>query len=343
MEQIMRIARSLDEPLHKIEIFRPTKPFGFRHQTRRWERVWRCSQQGVVASTLVEKPQVNGFLPLVDSGFDLRYTALWETREGAGRMLFCQLDVTDRIGLDPVADALLTNLIADLKAPVAAPRRTARLAVACTDAPLAALESAAGPALADGNGQVLVIPRGSADWITRCGSSLPAYLASGGRVVAAGLTTEEGQALAHCVGDAFAVASETLWLNPLTGPLPAAFAGVSPAGIHWRKKLAVATVAKVPAEGWRAATGVLARIPIGQGEIIWLSPLPGDFDPEQRPDLVFSQVNTERLYTLVLANLGVPVGNGWSSRLGPAATPPEAGVYTDQRIPRDDPYANMRW
>ena len=118
---------------------------------------------------------------------------------------------------------------------------------------------------------------------------------------------------------------------------------MSPAGIHWRKKLAVAAVAKVPEAGWRSATGVLARIPVGQGEIIWVAPLPADFDPEQRPDLVFSQVNTERLYTLVLANLGVSVGPGWSSRLGPAATPPQAGVYTDQRIPRDDPYANMRW
>lgn len=312
-------------------------------QTRRWERVWRCSQQGVVASTLVEKPQVSGFLPLVDSGFDLRYTALWETREGTGRMLFCQLDVTDRIGLDPVADALLANLIADLKAPVASPRRTARLVTACTDAPLAALDLAAGPAPAGGSGQILVLPRGCGDWLARHGATLPAYLASGGRIVAAGLTTEEGQALAHSVGDAFAVEPETLWLNPLAGPLPPAFAGVSPAGIHWRKKLAVATVAKVPADGWRSATGVLARIPVGQGEIVWLSPLPGDFDPEQRPDLVFSQVNTERLYTLVFANLGVPVGSGWSSRLGPAATPPTTGVYTDQRIPRDDPYANMRW
>lgn len=310
-------------------------------ESQRWKRVWRCSQQGVVASTLVEKPQISGFRPLVDTGFDLRYTALWETREGAGRMVFCQLDVTDRIGLDPVADTLLVNLVADLKSYTPTPVATVRRVAPCADAPLAALSQDAAPAPAKGAGQVLVLPRGCGDWLANCGGSLPAYLASGGRVVAAGLTAEEGEALSHCVGDGFAVEPATLWLNPLKGSLPAAFAGVSPAGIHWRQKVAVATMAKVPDGGWRSATGVLARIPMGQGEIVWLAALPRDFDPEQRPDLVFSQVNTERLYTIVLGNLGVAVGKGWASCIGTPAT--EAEVYTDQRVPRDDPYADMRW
>jgi hypothetical protein len=125
--------------------------------------------------------------------------------------------------------------------------------------------------------------------------------------------------------------------------LSSAFAGVSPAGIHWRKKLEVAAVAD-GCRGWRSPTGVLASIPVGRGEIVWISALPGDFDPANRPDLVFTQVKTERLYTLVLGNLGVSVGGNWSSRLGPAAeAAKETDLYTDTRIPRDDPYADMRW
>ena len=106
----------------------------------------------------------------------------------------------------------------------------------------------------------------------------------------------------------------------------------------------VATVASVPAGGWRSKTGVLAAIPVGAGEIVWIAPLPGDFDPGKRPDLVFPRVNTERLYTIVLGNLGVRTGSPWPSYLGARATKAsESAFYTDKRVPRDDPYADMRW
>ena len=313
-------------------------------ERQRWKRVWRCSRQGVVASTIVEKPHISGFRPLIDTGFDLRYTALWEVAEGAGRMLFCQLDVTDRIGLDPVADTLLRNLIADLTSRNAPRQRTARRVADSVSAPLRDLAPDAAPCPADGAGTVLVLPRGSGEWLTRNRVGIPAYLASGGRIVAAGLTADEGRALAHCVDGVFGVKTGTLWLNPLAGRLPRAFSGVSPAGVHWRRKVAVTTVSSVPVRGWRSETGVLAAIPVGSGEIVWIAALPGDFDPASRPDLVFTRVNTERLYSLVLSNLGVPVGTGWSSRLAPdAPAGNEAAMYTDQRLPRDDPYADMRW
>ena len=313
-------------------------------ERQRWKRVWRCSQQGVVASTIVEKPHISAFRPLLDTGFDLRYTALWEVPEGAGRLLFCQLDVTDRIGLDPVADLLLRNLVADLTARRIPPRRTARRVVDTTSAPLRGLALDTSACARDGDGTVLVLPRGCSDWLNRNVAGIPAYLASGGKILAAGLSEEEGLALAHCVGSVFAVKTGTLWLNPLTGRLPKAFSGVSPAAIHWRKKLAVSAVSAVPTSAWRSETGVLATIPVGGGKIAWISALPEDFDPAQRPDLTFTRVNTERLHTLVLANLGVPIGKPWSSCLGrnaPNAT--EADLYTDQRVPRDDPYADMRW
>jgi len=259
-------------------------------------------------------------------------------------MVFCQLDVTDRIGLDPVADRILRNLTADLRNRQAPTPCAGMLVAESADAPLNSLTVSVGPCPADGAGRVLVLTRGNTAWLTRNAAAIRTFLASGGKLVAAGLNQADGQALAQASRAPFGVASGTLWINSLSGTLPAAFRGVSPAGIHWRKKLDVVTVSSVPAGGWRSKTGVLATVPVGQGELIWISAVPEDFDPDKRPDLIFSRVNTERVYTIVLANLGVQTGSRWPLRLGPKAPDAtETTFYTDKRVPRDDPYADMRW
>jgi len=298
--------------------------------SQRWKRVWRCSRNGVVASTLVEKPHTGSFRPLLDTGFDLRYTPLWESVDGAGRMIFCQLDVTDRIGLDPVADTILDNLIGDLKNGRVPVRRTVTVAAQTT--PVGDKDT------------VLVLSSGSAAWLKDHAAAVRTFLAGGGKLLAAGLSDADGEALARASGDGFTVGRKTLWLNPLSGRLPNAFRGVSPADIHWRKKLSVTSVATVPDGGWRSETGVLASIPVGSGEIVWIVASPKDFNPEKRPDLVFTKVNTDRLYTIVMNNLGVHMGTHWPACLGPhAAQADDAAFYTDKRVPRDDPYADMRW
>lgn len=317
-------------------------------ENQRPKRTWRCSQFGVVASTIVEMPHVAAFSPIVDTGFDLRYSALWEVHEGAGRMVFCLLDVSDRAGKDPVVDTLLHNIIADLDQPKQAGAATVQLVASSADAPLSALHvNSAAPALVDaGPRHVLVLPRGSAAWLEQHGKALAEYLARGGRVVAVGLTLAEGQALSAAVNNAFSVSRETHWLNPLRGAVPAPFAGVSPAAIRWRLKLECSVVSAVPSNGWRNDSGVLATIPVGKGLIVWLAATPADFDAEQRPDLVFSRVKTERLIGSVLANLGVQAGRSWAAALEKPAgddSKREGDCYSDTRRLRDDPYATMRW
>jgi beta-galactosidase len=313
-------------------------------QVQRWERVWRCSQLGVVASTVVEKPQVSSFRPLLDTGFDLRYTPLWETTDGTGRMVFCQLDVTDRIGLDPVADRLLANLVGSLQDWQPGPTRSPQLVRAMTDAPFARLDANQGACPTDAKGAVVILPRGCEGWLSLHGSSLRPFLRSGGTVLAAGLSAAEAKVLLAQAGADAEAGSAPRWLNPLHGDLPPAFRGVGPAAVHWRRKLDAVSATRVPAGGWRSETGVLATIPVGKGEIVWVSALPGDFAVDHRPDLVFSRVNTERLYTIVLGNLGVRTGEPWASWLAPGAPPAsQKAFYTDTRVPRDDPYADMRW
>ena len=74
-------------------------------------RVWTSSNQGNVASVLIEKPSVGDWRPLAVGGFDLQYAPLIELIVEQGRTIFCQLDITNRTENDPVADRLACRLI----------------------------------------------------------------------------------------------------------------------------------------------------------------------------------------------------------------------------------------
>src|SRR6185436_2412919 len=74
-------------------------------------RLWRCGNQGNVASGLIEKPARGDFLPIVDGGYSLQYSPLMEYHEGKGLILFCQVDVTGRTETDPVAETLMRNIL----------------------------------------------------------------------------------------------------------------------------------------------------------------------------------------------------------------------------------------
>jgi len=77
-------------------------------------RLWRWGNDNCVATYVIEKPQLGACRALVDCGFDLLETPLLEVVRGKGRMIFCQLDVTNRYGVDPVATRLTDNLLAYL-------------------------------------------------------------------------------------------------------------------------------------------------------------------------------------------------------------------------------------
>ncbi len=74
-------------------------------------RVWRSSNRGNIASVLIEKPSVGNFTPLLDGGFALQYSPLLEYREGAGKIIFCQLDVTARTDTSPAADLITRRIL----------------------------------------------------------------------------------------------------------------------------------------------------------------------------------------------------------------------------------------
>ncbi len=74
------------------------------------EKFWKWGNDNIVATYVIEKPQMGAVRSIIDSGFDLVETPLLEIAKGRGRMIFCQLDVTNRYGTDPVATKVVDNI-----------------------------------------------------------------------------------------------------------------------------------------------------------------------------------------------------------------------------------------
>ena len=74
------------------------------------EEPFRRGNRGSIASLMLEKPHTGGFRHLLEGEFDLDYAFLTELAEGKGHILFCQLDLAGRAGVDPVATELLYRL-----------------------------------------------------------------------------------------------------------------------------------------------------------------------------------------------------------------------------------------
>ena len=308
---------------------------------QRAKRTWRCSQEGVVASTIVEKPHANVVRPLLDTGFALRYTTLWEVPCGKGTILFCNLDISDRLGREPAADILFANLARYLNEANA----SVEASVAYVGGKMTEPDTSAFPqGTVNGSMGIQVLGRSCQSWLSSNGTKLAQFAKDGGTVVALGLTADEAKLLQNALGG-FTVESKVNWLNPLEGPLPAAFRGLSIADIRWRKKMDLPVIASKMA-GWTSPTGVLAELPVGKGRLVWVSAIPGDFEPRERQDLIFTRVQTIRLINLVLQNLGAcrsTKPNYWAQRLASNSPANEADLYNDKRTARDDPYAEMRW
>ena len=79
--------------------------------------LWRGD--GLVSRWSLIKPDDGDFDVIADCGGPdgLAHTPLMRLRRGRGAYLFCQLPVWSRLGLEPVADALLGRLLSDIAAP----------------------------------------------------------------------------------------------------------------------------------------------------------------------------------------------------------------------------------
>lgn len=166
---------------------------------------WR--PDGIVARREIVKPERGGFLAVVDSGgaAGLATAGLAELHVGAGEVLLCQLEVTPKHGVDPVATLLLRNVLA--WAGETGGER-ALTGVVADGRALSVLEGIglqferirdpAARADLSRYGQLLI---SDAKWALAGAARLRQFVRSGGRVVFHGIAPEVAHGLGELVGE----------------------------------------------------------------------------------------------------------------------------------------------
>ena len=307
-------------------------------------RVWRCGNRGNVASALIEKPACGDFLPILDGGYSLQYSALMEYREGKGMVLFCQMDVNGRTETDPAAEALARNIFNYVAAWKPDPSRT--VVYAGDPAGKSYLRSA-GVSLTDyeggplSAGQVLVVGPGGGQKLAAHAPGVAVWLKAGGHLLAIGL--DEKDANAFLPRKVAMVAQEHIaaYFEPFGAGSP--FAGVSPAEVHNRDPRELPLVS-------RGATvvgnGVLARAEDANIVFCQLAPWQFDYSGEKMNiKRTFRRVSC--LTARLLANLGAAGQTPLLSRFARPVPENEKrwldGLYLDLPEEWDDPYRFFRW
>jgi hypothetical protein len=296
---------------------------------------------------LIEKPTRGDFLPVLDGGYALQYAPLLEYREGKGRMLLCQLDVTGRSERDAAAEVLAGNVLRY----VAGLKREAvgrRAVYAGEEAGIAHLKAAgfeverfAGQELTPAE-HVLVVGPGGGKVLGASVTAVAGFVKAGGHVLGVGLDQSEISALVpqgvttarrEHIAATFAAAGEG-----------SALAGVCPADVHNRDPREVPLVT-----GGGAATpvggGVLANVP--GSNVVLCQLAPWQFAEPKTANLRRTQRRVSFLLARLLSNAGVAATTPLLDRFATAPAGGEAryleGLYLDRPEEWDDPYRFFRW
>ena len=272
-------------------------------------RVWRCGNRGNVASVLIDKPACGDFLPVLDGGYGLQYSPLVVYREGAGMVLFCQMDVTGRTGSDPAAELLVRNI----------------------------LSYAAGWRPESGGGVRYAGDPAGRRYFESAGVK---FSEQAGTVAAFGL--EEGAAKALVPGVSMELREHiAAWFEPFGPASP--FAGIAPADVHNRdpRKISLVTGGAT-----LVGNGVLAASQ--DARVVFAQIAPWHFDPTAgRMNLKRTFRNVARMSARLLANLGAEMRTPLLARFSSPAGENEkrwlTGLYMDNPEEWDDPYRFFRW
>jgi hypothetical protein len=282
----------------------------------RWpERYFKWGNHNVVATRVYRKPHYAPWVPVLECGFDLCDSPLLEQRIGRGRIVLCQLDVTARVAVDPVATHLVGTLLTELshrgQQPLAPCLCVGRAAEAFVR-PFG-IQPASGPASAPR--LLLVGP----------GPLAPAQAASL-------LTAAQNGATVVLLPGCPLAAASGLQLRPTR--LFAAAPGPDPLlrglcdGDFFLKRWAELPCA-VGGDGWQLLTepGVIAVKPLGRGRLIACQ-----LDPQRCGDR--GRIKALRVWNVLLAQLGAD-RTGWSHFLASETKPYEPNPW--EQMP---PYIN---
>jgi beta-galactosidase len=303
--------------------------------------LWRCGNQGNVASILIEKPARGDFLPILDGGFALQYSPLLEYREGRGMVLFCQMDVTGRTEPEPAADTLVRNLLRY----VSAWKPSSRCEAVYVGEPAGKsyLEST-GVSLSSYEGgslspnQVLIVGPGGG---SKLAAQVADWIKSGGIALALGL--DEADTNAWLPSKVIMKKAEHIAAYFEPSVMDWRLVGVGPADVHNRDPRQLPLVA---GGAQVIGDGVLAQ---AEGtDVVFCQLAPWQFDGTTS-NLRRTRRHVAFLVSRLLANLGV---SGSTPLLDRFHQPVEAakpekrwsnGLYLDQPEEWDYPYRFFRW
>ena len=298
-------------------------------------RVWRCGNQGNVASVLIEKPAVGDFTAILDGGYSLQYSPLLEYREGKGVVFFCQVDVTGRTEQEPAAEQLVSNLLNTLTSWRAPLQRS----IVYAGEPQGKLHlERSGFKIADFSGslsgrEVLVVGPGGVSEIARHRLEVSKWLADEGRAVAIGLN---GNAI-HDALSQDVVTTDKTYVNSVFAPSMQGdvMAGIGPADVYNRvpKRIPVLPDDQVIGS-------------VGDEHLALFQLVPWSFDPVA--------LNSKRVFrhtsvalSRLLGNFGVHGSTPLLQRFAEPVKPGEqrwfSGFYLDRPVEEDDPYRFFGW
>lgn len=290
-------------------------------------RVWRCGNRGSLADALIEKPTVGNFLPVLDGGFCLQYAPLLEYREGKGRIVFCQLNLTGRSETEPAAMRMAANLLQSLENPPE--NRSARWSILGGEAFRRQIAELGFRNPSPERETPVIVAGPGAEKLP----DLTKRVENGATVLCFGLRAAELNALFPGKINARDRKNQTSRLADLNHP---DFAGISNMDTYFQTRLEYA----VTGNG-----AELERIAIGKGTVIVCSVTADMLDYRRLFHLRTSFRRRSNLMSRLLHNAGIPSECVLLERFRslPGKTPWKNSFYIQDPVEEDNPYRYYHW
>jgi beta-galactosidase len=254
---------------------------------------WRWGNRHTVASAAIEKPHRSGWRPLLECEFDLAYSPLMELDYGAGRLVWCQLDLEDHAPVDPAARRLAFQVMEYARtAPLSARKATLYIGDAAGKAKLDALGLVYRRADRITPGAGLVVIGGGA---AMSPAALEAFARRGGRVLVLPQTQTEAD------GGRGVRLTRRKSIGSLEVPAWSETRGLSASDLRWRNEADAWLVASGAEIG---AGGQIGRRRIGKGVVIFCQIDPDRFDADTKTYFRLTRWRQTRALSQLLANLG---------------------------------------
>lgn len=252
---------------------------------------------GIVADCAIIKPQHSGLRPILECSFDLAASPLLEMNYGRGRLIICSLNLEGHFADIPAANQLARRIVEYARTAALAPRaeRVVYIGAAADAAVLDELGVKYQHAdVLDRPADLLILGRGAVVE----DSVIAALAGRGARVLVMYHDTPGGGPL----GVKYAQANEFAGSRQVP-PWPEA-GGLSISDLRWRVAGSTFVLKEESEKMEYGADGMLGKLPIGQGVVIFAQVHPRAVNVNDQPYLRLTSWRQARALAQLLSNLG---------------------------------------